>query len=89
MKNLADKEKKILVISYNNDVDYCKVTKDSSQIEPLIRTNRTEFQIFSAKQNRMELSNAQKQEQMKGFVKLYKVTPIQLQVTVHSQALGK
>lgn len=64
---------KFLVISYNNRVDYCKVTSDGSQMEPMIRTTRTDFQIFSANQNWIELSNAQKQVLMKGLIKLYKV----------------
>src|SRR5437016_4268063 len=62
-----------LISSYNDRVDYCKVTSDGSQIEPMLRTTRMEFESFSANQTWRELNNVQKQEQMKGLVRLYKV----------------
>ena len=64
---------KFLVIFYNDRVDYCKVTSDGSQIEPMLRTTRKDFESFSANQAWRELNTVQKQEQMKGLVRLYKV----------------
>ena len=47
---------KFLVIFYNDRVDYCKVTSDGSQIEPMLRTTRKDFESFSANQAWRELN---------------------------------
>jgi len=64
---------KFLVVSYDNHIDYCKVNRDGLQIEPMIKTTRTDFESLRANQNWKELKDIHKQELMRGLVKLYKV----------------
>jgi hypothetical protein len=39
-----------MVIFYDDKVDYCKVTTDDSEINPVIRTTRSEFDAIRDKQ---------------------------------------
>lgn len=62
-----------MVIFYDDKVDYYRVTTDDSEISPMIRTMKSEFETIRANSGWLELEDKQEQKQMKGLVKLYKV----------------
>ena len=62
-----------MVIFYDEKVDYCKVTTDDSEIGPMIRTTKSEFDTIRANNGWMDLNDNQEQNRMEGLVKLYKV----------------
>jgi hypothetical protein len=59
-----------MVIFYDDKFDYCKVTTDDSEISPVIRTTRSEFDAIRTNSGWLELEDKQEQKQMKGLVKL-------------------
>lgn len=49
LKHYKDKEdEKFMAIFYDEKVDYCKLTTDDSEISPMIRTTKSEFDAISA-----------------------------------------
>jgi hypothetical protein len=44
-----------MVISYDDKVDYCRVTTDDSEISPTIRTTKSEFETLRANSGWLEL----------------------------------
>jgi hypothetical protein len=54
-----------MVIFYDDKVDYCRVTTDDSEISPMIRTTKSEFDTIRANSGWLELEDKQEQKQMK------------------------
>jgi Zn-finger domain-containing protein len=62
-----------LVIFFDDKVDYCEITTDNSEISPMIRTTKSEFNTIKENNGWIELKDKQEQKQIEGLVKLYKV----------------
>ena len=74
LKHYKDKEdEKFMAIFYDEKVDYCKLTTDDSEISPMIRTTKSEFDAISANSDWIEMKDNIEQKQLEGLLKLYKV----------------
>jgi hypothetical protein len=62
-----------LVIFFDYKVDYCEITTDNSEISPMMRTTKSEFNTIKENNGWIELKDKHEQKQIEGLVKLYKV----------------
>jgi hypothetical protein len=62
-----------LVIFSDDKVDYCEITTDNSEISPMMRTTKSEFNTIKENNGWIELKDKHEQKQIEGLVKLYKV----------------
>jgi hypothetical protein len=58
-------------------VDYCKVTANDSEIIPMIRTTKLEFDMIRANNGWLQLKDKQEQ---KGLVKLYNIKGLSFRI---------
>jgi hypothetical protein len=66
-----------LVIFYDGKVDYCKVTANDSEMTPMMRTTKSEFDMIRANKGWQQLKDKQKEKEV---VNLFKIKGQSLQI---------